>query len=144
MKSPVLALGLLSAALLSGCMQQISSTELYESIGAVNDQFMEAFASGNGTAVAALYTEDAEIFPPTGESIAGRTGIADIWQGAMDAGVASITLTIDELEGFGNTAYEVSRYSLLDEDGNVLGDGRYIVIWKRTQDGWRLHRDIWN
>ena len=26
----------------------------------------------------------------------------------------------------------------------VLGNGKYIVIWKRTSDGWKLHRDIVN
>jgi ketosteroid isomerase-like protein len=33
---------------------------------------------------------------------------------------------------------------MYDADGNVVGEGRYIVIWKRTDAGWKLHRDIWN
>ena len=29
-------------------------------------------------------------------------------------------------------------------DGQVTSQGKYSVIWKRTPEGWRLHRDIMN
>jgi len=25
-----------------------------------------------------------------------------------------------------------------------MDHGKYIVVWKNTADGWRLHRDIFN
>jgi ketosteroid isomerase-like protein len=30
------------------------------------------------------------------------------------------------------------------EGGKVVDRGKYIVIWKREQGQWKLHRDIWN
>ncbi len=39
---------------------------------------------------------------------------------------------------------EQGRYELADADGNVADHGKYIVIWKRDGDDWKLHRDIWN
>jgi hypothetical protein len=28
-------------------------------------------------------------------------------------------------------------------DGKVLDKGKYIVIWKKEDGTWKLHRDIW-
>jgi uncharacterized protein (TIGR02246 family) len=113
-------------------------------IAAANDAFMTAFAGGDGAAVAALYTEEARLLPPGSDPIDGRAAIAEFWQGVMDSGVAEARLMIDEVENFGDTACEISHYAMYDADGGVIGEGRYIVIWKRTDAGWKLHRDIWN
>jgi hypothetical protein len=29
-----------------------------------------------------------------------------------------------------------------DEGGTT--EGRYVVVWKRVEDTWKLHRDIWS
>jgi ketosteroid isomerase-like protein len=44
----------------------------------------------------------------------------------------------------GDTAVEVGRYTLSGEGGQVLDTGKYVVIWKKEDDAWRYHRDIWN
>ena len=42
----------------------------------------------------------------------------------------------------GETATEVGRYRSTAGDGSG-GGGSYVVVWARTPEGWRLHRDIW-
>jgi uncharacterized protein (TIGR02246 family) len=121
-----------------------SAQDLEDAIAAANDAFMEAFARGDAAAVAALYTEDARLLPPGSDPVDGRAAIEAFWQSVMDSGVAKATFATDEVEGVGDTAYEVSRYTMYDADGSMIGEGNYIVIWKRTDVGWKLHRDIWN
>jgi hypothetical protein len=62
----------------------------------------------------------------------------------MNSGVASATLTTLEAIGIDSIAWEVGRYRLADSDGAPIDEGKYVVIWRLTPDGWRLHRDIWN
>lgn len=49
-----------------------------------------------------------------------------------------------ELEGHGDTAIEVGKYALLDAKAKTIDAGKYLVVWKREQDQWKWHRDIWN
>lgn len=38
--------------------------------------------------------------------------------------------------------------ALYTEDATILppnsDQGKYVVLWKKEKDGWKLHRDIWN
>lgn len=54
-----------------------------------------------------------------------------------------IKLTTLEVEAFGDAAWKRGAFQMTGLEG-VLGNGKYIVIWKRTSDGWKLHRDIVN
>ena len=108
------------------------------------DQFNAAFATQDAAALANLYTAQAQLLPPNSDFIIGREAIQTFWQGVMDAGVAGATLTTEEAMGTDSMAVEVGQYELSAADGSTIDEGKYIVWWQRTPDGWRLHRDIWN
>lgn len=134
-----------AAGLLLGCAADTPQPlDVTEALEAANSDFVAAFARSDAAALAGLYTEDAQLLPPNSDVVSGPTAIQELWQAVMDAGVAEMRLTLEEAEGSGDTAFEVGRYSLHDADGNAIDDGKYIVIWKRAQGRWRLHRDIWN
>jgi uncharacterized protein (TIGR02246 family) len=120
------------------------STGIRKAIAAANEGFMAAFNGGNAAGVAALYTEDGQLLPPNADVMAGKEAIQAFWQGAMDMGIASAQLEIVEVDGHGDTAVEVSRYTLCGAGGQVLDQGKYIVVWKRENGQWKLHRDIFN
>jgi len=140
----VMALTLAAAGIVAACATEQPPADVTADIAAANDAFMATFAEGDGAALAELYTEDARLLPPGSDPVDGRAAIAEFWQSLIDSGVAEARLMIDEVDNLGDTAYEVSHYGMYDGDGNLLGDGRYIVIWKNTETGWKLHRDIWN
>ena len=115
-------------------------------IRAADDQFSAAFAEQDAQALASLYTADAKLLPPNSDFVSGRAGIQTFWQGVMDAGVAGAALTIEEAVGTDSLAVEIGRYMLSDSAGITIDEGKYIVWWNRTPEGWRrrLHRNIWN
>ena len=43
-----------------------------------------------------------------------------------------------------DTAIELGHYALGLPDGTAVDEGTYLVVWKKSDEGWRLHRDIWN
>ncbi len=120
-----------------------TSTEVQEAISAANKRFMGAFERGDGAGVATLYTENGQLLPPNTDIVSGRQGIQAFWQGAIDMGIKAAKLETTELEGHGDTAIEVGKYTLSGEGDQVIDSGKYVVIWKQEGAQWRLHRDIW-
>lgn len=120
------------------------SEDLKKQIEAANVEFVAKFAASDGAGLAGLYTEDGQLLPPNGEPISDHAAIGAFWQGAMDSGVKGAKLETVEVEGMGKTAVEIGRFALSDAEGNVLDHGKYIVIWKKVDGQWKLHRDMWN
>jgi ketosteroid isomerase-like protein len=57
-------------------------------------------------------------------------------------GLKSVKLETVDLEIAGEMAHELGEAQL------TLGSGtaavKYVVVWKKADGQWRLHRDIWN
>ncbi len=109
-------------------------------------RFVSAFNEGDATTVASFYTEDAALLSPNAQPVNGRDAIQAFWQGAIDAGMKIGMLRATEVDARGDLAYEVGGFKLLvpGERGTTEVVGKYIVVWKRGDHTWRLHRDIWN
>jgi len=115
-----------------------------EAIEAANEQFMAAFAAHDAAALAGFYSDNAKLLPPNSDILQGRAAIQAYWQAAMDMGLASVQLEIQEVDALGNTAVEVSHYTLYLANGTVADYGKYMIEWKRVSGQWFLHRDIFN
>lgn len=137
---------LLAATVATGCQAPPSQSpmDLTAEMRAAAEQWSTAFGAHDAEALASLYTEDAKLLPPNSDFVSGRAAIQTFWQGVMDAGVATATLTVEEASGTDSLAVEVGRYRLSSAAGDPIDEGKYIVWWKRTNAGWRLYRDIWN
>jgi uncharacterized protein (TIGR02246 family) len=123
---------------------QEGNQTVYNAISDANEKFMTAFNQGDAVALAALYTEDGKILPPNGDFVVGKEAIQSFWQSLVDMGIKKAKLEVIEVEGLGNTAIEVSKYTMYGAEGQPLDNGKYIVIWKKVDGQWKLHRDIFN
>lgn len=124
--------------------QAAEEGDIQAAIEAANRAFMDAYGQGDAAGVAALYTEDGMLLPPQQGPVEGREPIRTFWAGAMESGPTAVILTTMEAERHGDTAYEVGNYVMTDENDKTMDTGKYIVIWKRVDGAWKLHRDIWN
>ena len=103
----------------------------------------EVIGKRNFAALDRVYTTDARILPPGAPMIIGRENIRGFWQAAIEAlnpnggGLESLSL-----EMLGDTAVEIGRATLESEQGNL--DVKYVVVWKREDNTWKWHIDIWN
>lgn len=113
-------------------------------IEAQNKKFTKAVEKGDAQAMADLYSANAMVFPSNSDIVKGKQAIKALFQGLLDSGVKGFSLTIIEVERFGNTANEVGTYTMKDASGKEIDKGKYIVIWKRENGQWKLHRDIFN
>ncbi len=124
------------------------SEEVRKAIGEGNVKFRRCVREGNAEALAALYTMDACLLPPNSGLIRGRKNIEGFWGGAISGlGLKDAVLTTVELHGTGDIVTEVGEYLLkIQPEGKTEMEdkGKYVVAWKHTPEGWKLHRDIWN
>jgi uncharacterized protein (TIGR02246 family) len=125
-------------------MTEVTSTEVRDAIVAANEKFVAAFNRGDAAGLAALYTEKGQVLPPNSDFVTGQQAVQGFWQAVMDAGITEAKLETVEVEDHGDTATEVSKFTLYGEGGQVLDKGKYIIIWKQEQGQWKLHRDIFN
>lgn len=137
----MLSASLLIAVLLHGTSAR--SDDVRAAVEAGNRTFIAAFLRGDAQAVAELYTEDAEVIAPGAPVARGRSAIAAAWQKAIDSGVKDLTLNTANVESSSDLACETGIVRLVAKDGGIT-EGRYVVVWKRTDGKWKLYRDIWN
>jgi len=115
-----------------------------EAIEALDEAFVAAYSKRNAAGVAMLYTEEAQILPPNAGFVIGRQAIQAFWQDAMDAGIGSFKFEILEVEAHGDTAIGVLQVHVEAQDGIELDVAKAMVVWKRVEGVWKVHRDIFN
>lgn len=122
----------------------MNSSDLQREIQDADRAFEANFDRHDADGMAGLYTAEGQLLPPGSDAVSGRNDIAAFWQGVFDMGVASARLETVEVEDHDDTAIEVGRFTLSDADGGTVDHGSFLVVWKRDDGEWKLHRDIWN
>ena len=142
--SPVTATATNPAATASATAPRADSL----AIVAAATAFSAAYVRGDADSMAALYTEDAAIFPDGTPAIVGREPIRRYWSLPPNRRVTRHVLMPDRVEIIGDVAHDYGRFEIAGEtDGTPWGPsfGKYLVVWHRGGDGqWRMHLDMWN
>jgi ketosteroid isomerase-like protein len=115
-----------------------------EEITRILREWEAAFAAGDFDGVAALYTHDA-IFLSGPKAIRGRDAIRDAYARFAEAGTKRYRFDTVELEDLGGIVLELGELTAYGGSGELLGDGHYVIAWKRESDGvLRAHWDIYS
>lgn len=110
-------------------------------IEASNAIYADLANKGDGS-ILTRYTDDACLFPPNAAPVCGPAQMAAFFNGGPKV---HVTFTIQHLYGDGKTfVTEESFYEMTDLEGKKLDDGKVIVIWKNTKDGWKMYRDMFS
>ena len=133
-----------AAGVIAGCNQTEDSGKVRGEIDARNKEVGAAFAKGDYNAIANMYSSSAQMFPPNAATVSGHDGIVAAWKAFIDTGAKGLELTSNEVEAAKDHADEEGSYRVIAADGSTADAGKYIVIWKKENEKWVLHRDIWN
>jgi uncharacterized protein (TIGR02246 family) len=114
-------------------------------IEAVNAKWTEFFNKGDFAGVASLYTADAVAFPPGSPMVHGQAAIGAMWK-SMAEHVSDPKLTTLDVKPLGpSAAREIGNFSLKTKGATPQEvSGKYVVVWEKVGNDWKLATDIWN
>src|SRR5262245_24618685 len=107
----------LTATLLAVAVPNFAmADEVEDQVKSAYSAWDAAFNNKDGKALAAFYTDDAYLLPPTHKVIEGRAGISDFFNGLFSGGVTAHKLEIIEAGGDGKLVYAAARWSATGKD----------------------------
>jgi uncharacterized protein (TIGR02246 family) len=113
-------------------------------IGPASAQKAEIEAANAG--IASLYTDDAIALPNGSAMVQGRAAIEAMWKGILAEHVGDPKLTTLDVKPLGpSAAREIGTFSLKTKGPRPQEvSGKYVVVWEKVGDDWKLATDIWN
>jgi ketosteroid isomerase-like protein len=110
-------------------------------------QFSGYIMASNYAQIGKSYTEDARIFPTNKDIIQGRESIIDYWTMPEGSRISYHKVTPIEIKIWGDEAYDYGYYEGVTT--RVTGEktswrGKYVIVWRKTNEEWKIHLDIWN
>lgn len=115
-----------------------------EEITARNEAFMEAYNRGDLDEIVVQYTETTRLYPPNDKEIQGTLAISEFWQSMKNNGMDKVELNTTSTQRVGDSLNEIGTYKIYSSTGQLVDEGKYIVIWQKTGDEWKVQEYIWN
>ena len=113
-------------------------------IEAADQALVEFMAKGDSAGMAAAYSTDGSVMFSNMPSIKGKDQLTTVWGSYIRAGLSKIDLTTLEVWGDENYITEEGLFEIKTKDDVQIDKGKYIVLWKKEDGKWKLHRDLSN
>lgn len=121
--------------------------EARKAIDEMNLTYGDGFAKKDSSLFLSHYTSDGCIMPPNGPKLCGKEGLMGFFNaGIHQMGVGNITVKSDEVFGSEDAMVEIGQYQLFADSAKTksVDKGKYIVVWRKEDGKWKMHRDIFN
>lgn len=113
-------------------------------IESANQAITVFMANGDSVGIASAYSKEGSVMFNNMPSIKGKENLTTAWGGFIRAGVNKLTLTTLEVWGDENFITEEGIFEIKTKDDAAIDKGKYLVLWKKEDGKWKLHRDISN
>ncbi|AYB29953.1 YybH family protein [Chryseolinea soli] len=137
---------LMSFLCFNGQAQQATSTNLEEAkkaIAASNEIYFQAFVKGDSSLFIDRYTTDCWIMRPNTPALCGVDAPLEFFKiGYHKFGVRNGKfITIDVFGDGVEYVTEVGFWQLFDVHHALFDNGKFLRLWKKTPEGWKMFRD---
>ena len=137
---------LLSFLLFNCQAQQTTNASLEEAkkaIAASNEIYFQAFAKGDSSIFIDRYAKDCWIMPPNAPTLCGVDAPHEFFKTAYNKfGLRNGKfITVDVFGDGVEFVTEEGFWQSFDADNKLFDNGKFLVLWKKTPDGWKMFRD---
>ncbi len=119
------------------------SAEVKTAIAASNAIYFRSFEKNDSSIFINRYAEDACIMAPNAPEVCGREGAAKFFRDAYDSyGLRSGKFITTAIYGDGDGyVTEEGQWQSINAQGQLFDQGKFLVLWKKTPEGWKMFRD---
>jgi ketosteroid isomerase-like protein len=124
--------------------EQNSSLEnAKKAIAASNAIYFESFVKNDSSIFINRYAKDACILAPNSPAFCGREAAARFFKTAsQEYGLKNGKFITTAVYGDAITyVTEEGLWQSFDANGKMFDDGKFLVLWKKTPEGWKMFRD---
>lgn len=128
------------------------------SLDKLDKEFLAAFNAKDAAKVASLYAEDALVMPPNHALVRGRANIEAYFKEEFQQGVTNLQLHPIESATANTQAFEAGTSTVTIKSGGssmsmpaaggsdaaVTENGKYLTVFKRVGNDWKIAYDIFN
>lgn len=111
------------------------------------DSFSHYYMSGQYKKLAECYSSNGKIFPGGSDIIEGTVNIEKKWIVQDDIKVIRHVISPSEIKIIDDHAYDYGYYegrTLLADGTTTSWKGKYVIIWRKEGNDWKIYLDIWN
>lgn len=117
--------------------------EAKAAIAQSNAIYFESFVQNDSSIFINCYATDACIMAPGAPQTCGRENAARFFRVAYDSyGMRNGKFITTAVYGDGKKyVTEEGLWQSFNENGELFDDGKFLVLWKKTDEGWKMYRD---
>lgn len=117
-----------------------------DAIAARRGAWVAAVRAGDLDAYCSLFTDDIVWFPPGTPAVQGAVAMREWLEPFFDRYAYDFSLELESLTGAGDHAVEVGRFvsrmTTVADGRTSEHSGRYLVLWRRRPEGWKIDRYV--
>ncbi|MET2985520.1 YybH family protein [Aureibaculum conchae] len=110
--------------------------------------FSKAYIDGDIDKLTSFYSKDGKIFPEKSDIIEGYDAIKKRWKLPKHIKIISHKATPKEINVIDGYAYDYGYYEGSSKnaknDTTTAFKGKYVIVWKKENQDWKMYLDIWN
>ncbi|MDO3627749.1 nuclear transport factor 2 family protein [Mucilaginibacter sp. BT774] len=117
--------------------------EAKKAIAKSNSIYFQAFAKGDSSIFIDRYAKDCWIMPPNAPALCGADAPLEFFRIAYHKfGLRNGRFITTDVFGDGREfVTEVGFWQSFDVDNKMFDNGKFLVLWKKTPNGWKMFRD---
>ena len=119
-----------------------------DEVRAASARWLQAVRTADVDRIAAFYAADGSFLVPNAPLARGREMVRAVWSQLLAAPNLALRWSASSIEVArgGDMACEIGTYELAMDGpaGRIEDDGKYVVVWRKTDGGWEVAADIFN
>lgn len=141
----VLVLAAFSVSAVAQSKQNDGFNEAMKAIEKSNAIYFQSLAKNDPAIFIDRYAEDGCIMAPNSAMLCGKDGFRKFFEESYSMGIRNGRFITTSVYGEGGQfVVEEGLGQIHDADGKVIDDFKYLVLWKKTDRGWKMFRDSFN
>ena len=125
----------------------MSDPIIIDNLESYRGKFHEYVSRMDVEGLTSLYTENASLMAPNTPTYEGHVKIPDFYTNGFKEGVRNVILSPIEIIDMGDYVAERGSATITvktSESETLDVNEKYVVLWKRTPEGFKMHWDMFN